>query len=223
MNALHQWVAEITPGRTWFQHGGIEHAALALSAVALRAGARWAVHAETQEGAPEAWEGLQQACRPFEDRLTTIIQDPHDGAALAQQVPVADIACVAHLFHMRDPYAVLYGAQRLARRHMVLGSCVIPADADGLRPGEQVAGRDVDDPRLAIVRRVLERRGIDLPQFHTPPDGRDRKGRPWWGGMWHWFQTEAALRAMIAAHGFRVTQRHATWEDVGLVLVVERD
>ena len=222
MTALHEWLAQAARGQSWLQLGGLDHDGLCLTPHALRAGARRAFHAETEDWPDATWERLLDASRPSEDLLTTLRQDPHDGAVLATRVPMVDIACVVQLFHQRDPYQVLHNIARLARRHLVVASCVVPPDADGLHPGEQVSGNTPDDPRLQAARRVLERRGVDIAQFRIPPHGTDARGRPHWDGMWHWFQTEPALLTMIEAQGWRVTQRHAVWGDIGLVMVAER-
>lgn len=222
MSILASWLAEVARGRSWLQHGGLGDAGLCLTPAALHAGARHAWHVEGQELPAQAWDRLLDACRPHEDRLTTLCQDAHDGEAMAARVPVVDIGCVIGLFHQRDPYRVLHNIARHARRHLVVASCVVPDDADGLPPGEQVAGNTPDDPRLAAVRRVLERRALEMPQFRAAPAGHDARGRPYWHGMWHWFQTEPALRAMVEQQGWRVVRRQAVWLDVGLVLVAER-
>lgn len=222
MSPLHDWLAEAAPGLSWLQQGGLDHDGLCFTPHALRAGARRAFHAETEDWPAETWDTLLDACRPHEDLLTTLRQDPHDGAQLAARVPMVDIACVVQLFHRHDPYRALHNIARLARRHLVVASCVVPPDADGLHPGEQAAGSAPDDPRLQAARRVLERRGADIAQFRIPPHGIDAQGRPHWDGMWHWFQTEPALIAMIETQGWRVTRRHAVWEDIGLVLLAER-
>lgn len=222
MSTLHEWLAEAARGQSWLQHGALDHAGLCFTPHVLHSGARRAFHVETEDWPAEAWDQLLDRCRPHEDLLTTLRQDPHEGAQLAARVPVVDIACAVQLFHQRDPYQLLHNIARHARRHLVVASCVVPPDADGLHPGEQVPGDTPDDPRLQAARRVLERRGVEITQFHIPPHGTDARGRPQWDGMWHWFQTEPALLAMIEAQGWRVTQRHAVWEDIGLVLVAER-
>ncbi len=222
MNALHAWLAETMPGQSWLQQGGLGHGALCLTAPALRAGARRAFHVQGAAPDDAAWTALRDAAAPHADRLTTLVNDAHEGEALARAVPRVDVACVVQLFHERDPYRVLHNIARLARRHLVVASCVVPHAADGLLPGDQVAGSAPNDPRLDSVRRVFGRRGVEITQFHIPPHRIDAHGQHDWDGMWHWFQTREALEAMVESFGWRITARHAVWDDIGWVLVAQR-
>ncbi|MCX7932283.1 MAG: hypothetical protein N2588_07015 [Rhodovarius sp.] len=208
----------LPPGGLFMQWGGAALPALRLAPAALAAGARRAWHVEALPPAHPAWEELCTACGPNRDRLVLLPGAPTDQAEL----PVVDVLALMQLFHEADPLLWLHLAAPRAQRRLLLGTVLIPAAEAGLAPDALIPGTDVQDPRLSGIRRVLEGRGIRLPQFDSPPAGRDSAGRPLWEGMWHWFMTEGALTALVESQGFRIVALRPVWLDLGVLAICDR-
>ena len=219
MNSLADWLAVHADGLSYLEVGGLGNPGLEHAGLALRAGARRAVHMEPAPHPAAEWAPLRAACAEFGDRFAALTQDPRDGHALLRKLPHFDIVHATLLFHERDPFLLLERLSRHAKRYLVVNSVCIP---EGLAEGAAVPGYLPGDPRLEIIRGVLEARGVMLEQFRRPPDHVEPNGIATWGGMWNWFQTAGALRALVEHHGWRITHAWPSWGDLGLTLLAER-
>jgi len=222
MNDFGEWLAAHAPGRSYLQLGGLGNPGLEHAPAALAAGATAALHIEPAPRGAGQWAPLRQACAGFGERFTTMVQDPLDGYAMMRRVPRFDIAAVGQLFHERDPYLLLDRVSGHAVRHLVVASVRIPVEPDGLAEGDAVPGYRPGDPRLPLVRRALEARGVMLGQFQRPPDALLENGHVNWDGMWNWFHTETALRRLVEHFGWRITHAFPSWGELGITLVGER-
>jgi hypothetical protein len=222
MNDFGDWLAAHAAGRSVLQFGGLGNPGLEHIPAALAAGASRAVHMEPVSRGTAQWAGLRAACAAYPDRFTNMVQDPLDGPAMRRRLPRFDIVLCGQLFHERDPYLLLERLSGHATRHLVVASVRIPVELDGLADGDAVPGYRLGDPRLAIVRRALEARGVRLDQFQRPPDAMLEGGIANWEGMWNWFHTETALRRLIEHFGWRVTHAFPSWGELGITLVGER-
>lgn len=215
MSLMDDLFAAQPEGWSLLQLCGLGVPGLELCARALAAGAARATHAEPWPLPPEAWAVLGEHPGLHHGSV-----DITDARALAWEWQRHDVVVATQLFSLRDPYPALELLSRFARRHLVVMTNLLPLD-EGIAPGDMVPGF-LPDPRLADVARALARRGVELPQFHQPAARHDAGGQLSWPGMWEWFQTEAALAAMLEDLGWRVTAREAVWMDLGVVLVAER-
>lgn len=222
MNEFGEWLAAHAAGHSILQLGGLGNPGLEHIPAALAAGATRAVHMEPAPRGAALWKPLREACAAHGSRFSTLVQDPLDGHALQRRLPRFDIICCGQLFHERDPYLLLERLSAHARRHFVVASVRIPVEPGGLADGEAVPGYRPDDPRLPIVQRTLEARGVMLGQFQRPPDSLLDGGMASWEGMWNWFHTETALRRLIEHFGWRITHAFPSWGDLGITLVGER-
>lgn len=222
MNDFGEWLAAHAPNTRFLQLGGLGNPGVEHVPTALAAGAARAVHMEPVPRGPAQWAPLREVCAPYAERFATMVQDPLDGYAMMRRVPRFDIVYCGQLFHERDPYLLLDRLSGHATRHLAVASVRIPVEPDGLADGDAVPGYRADDPRLAAVRRALEARGVNLGQFHRPPDMLLEHGISNWEGMWNWFHTETALRRLIEHFGWRITHSFTSWGELGITLVGER-
>ncbi len=222
MNEFAEWLTEHAPGLSILQLGGLGNPGLEHVPAALAAGAARAVHMEPVPRGHAQWAPLRAACAEYGERFSTMVQDPLDGHAMMRRVPRFDIVYCGQLFHERDPYLLLDRLSGHAARHLAVASVRIPLEPDGLAEGDAVPGYRAEDPRLPLVRRALEARGVMLGQFQRLPDAVLEHGISNWEGMWNWFHTEAALRQLVEHFGWRITHSFYSWGDLGITLVGER-
>ena len=221
MNDFADWLRDMAAGRSFLQLGGLGNPGFEHTQAALAAGAGRTLHMEATARGASQWAPLRDACAGYGERFSTMVLDPLDGHAMMRRLPRFDIVYCVNLFHERDPYLLLDRLSSHSRSHLAIASVRMPVEPGGLRDGDAVPGYRMDDPRLPVIRRILEARGVMLGQFQRPPESL-QNGFAFWGGMWSWFHTEPALRRLMEHFGWRITHAFPSWGDLGITLVGER-
>jgi methyltransferase family protein len=188
-------VERLAPGRTFLDLGGMWDVAGDVAFAAERAGATRVVLFDGMDPSSEFSAKHAEAG----SQVTYVQGDLHDPVDVERLGKFDVVWCAGVIYHSPNPYQQLFHLRRLTRRHLLLGSHVIPEV-----PGIENAcvfypGRSEES--LAAFWKV-----------HGQTEGFPGMTRPFdetpllaYANMW-WGLTPSAIRSMLRYAGFRVLE-----------------
>jgi hypothetical protein len=190
-------VAELAPGRSFVDVGGMWNAHGEIAFAAEEAGAERVVLFDAMDATPEF-----EAERERRDSSVAYVRgDLHDRAAIDALGAFDVVWCAGVVYHTPNPLLQLDHLRRLCGSRLLLGSHVIP-EVPGL-PGACVYYPAASDSERRSFRSAHG--GDDAPGclgVTEPFDPAAGFGNYWFG------ITPSALRAMLDTAGFRILAEH---------------
>ncbi|GAA0607908.1 hypothetical protein GCM10009416_50910 [Craurococcus roseus] len=236
---IHRWIADIVPGRSFVDIGGIgEWSKQERVTQSVAAGAARSAMADIEPADSEYWRFFHKLM--YKHGIARDAYDSHaevdvTRADLAERLPPSDVVhCTGVLYHCPDPVAAVDNLRRVTGRWLIVntvvcpqrvenaaGTLALPSGAALFLPGLSEAERDV----LRLHYRTKfgwsiddtaprpRAPGVKMP--HVMPDGRLNHW-PYW-----WLFTIHSFRSLLQLLRFDIRDEW-TWEDHAHCVLCER-
>jgi hypothetical protein len=227
--STEDWIAELVPGKSFADVGGLWGARNEKVTVALAAGARDASMIDIAPLGHKLWTDFDAhaAAKGFTDyaRLQFDATSPEFRlSGLSYDV----VHCSGVIYHLPSPQVLVENLTTVTREFLILAAMTVPEvieneegrlDLAGAR-GVFVPGLDGDAMR--IVRRHFDDLGLKINAINTDEDeswyigGRPNFG-PWW-----WLITPTLLCSFVEVAGFEVLGVHEPWPQRATAVVCRK-
>ena len=234
---VDEWIADVVPGRTFVDIGGIGvNSVNERVTFAVRAGAKRAAMADIRPFSYREWETFDRKCASAGitdvDRFENVdITSPR----INELIPSYDVVhCTGIFYHLPSPVAAFETLRRVVGRYLIINTVTIPNRVEttagtlefpgnvalflpGLSPMERTILAEHYDGRygwkLDDVAPPLERQeGAAMPYF----DNGEFSCWPYW-----WLMTDDCFRSMLRLMGFRALKEWK-WDNHCLFALCER-
>jgi SAM-dependent methyltransferase len=193
-----QLVRRLAPGGSFLDVGGMWNVYGRIAFTAEEAGA-----------SPVAIFDVMDPVDPFQEEharrgsdVRYVTGDLHDPISVAEMGVFDTVWCTGILYHTPNPLGQLVHLRRLTRRHLVLGTHVIP-ELPGLPNACLFYPHAPEAARRAFAAAHGDRDGALVGVTAPFRDGLENTYVNWWFGI-----TPSALRGMLATAHFEVVEEH---------------
>jgi hypothetical protein len=191
-----RWIAELAPGNSWIDIGGMFGVAGDVSFIAEEAGATDVLLFDGMDPSEE----FQAKHRDRNSKVRYQQADLHDpeDVGIAGQFDV--VLCTGVIYHSPSPFQQLLHLRQMTKEELVLGTHVVPEV-----PGVENAcvfypGRGPDAE--AAFAHAHGGNAARYPGMTMPFDTSEHMG---YANMW-WGLTPSAVRSMVRYAGFEITE-----------------
>lgn len=189
----HHWIAEVAPGRSFADIGGLWGAVNETVTIASHAGASAVTMVDIQHENSKWWNAFHERCAGFGvTGYGAVVADICDPAQL-DRVGVYDVVhCSGILYHVSDPIAFVRNLVQATREYLIVGSMLIPDRIETEHgvletppgmfrcvPLMDEAERRIIAAHFAAQNARVGGMGKAPEVFVDPASGRIRTG-PWW-------------------------------------------
>lgn len=232
---LDEWIADIVPGRSFIDIGGIgEFATNERCTFALNAGASRSAMADFEPYGHHLWEHYLQELRGAGiGGVETFERANLDDPELADRLGRWDVVhSTGILYHVPNPAHTILNVKRLVRKYLILNTVVLPHRIENLHGSFELpqAGVALFAALGGTERRVLRhyyeetlKVPIDVVAPQRAPGammpymlGSQPSYYPWW-----WIFTPHSFEALLGTLDMKVLDRD-TWRDHVHAVLLER-
>lgn len=223
-------IADLVPGLSFAEVGGLWGLKNEKVTVALKAGARSALMLDIMPVA-EMWQAFRDhADAQGVSGYATLEADIDDPKLLEMTDPVDFVHCSGVIYHVPNPVYTLAQLARLTTRYLMLGSMTVPAVITA-RAGtlDLQDGRALYVPALSgstsrILAEHFDRQHLkvhninsDQPTSWQAPHGISPNHEPWW-----WIWSAETVKTLVERAGFSVLRIHESWKGRAHVFFCEK-
>ena len=221
-------IAELAPGRSFIDVGGLWGTVNERVSVAKLAGATRATMFDLQTPGNEYWRAFEERCAARGvTGYASVHGDLNDDAALEALGRFDLVHCSGVLYHVPSPMQTLEKLARLTGRHLLLGACTVPerienaAGSLDFSDGRMLFIPALDGQAKAVLAAHYDMHNIKLLGVNS--DAAFGWGAPgaWDYAPWWWFWSVGTVARMCELAGFRVTRTFEAWPGLAHYLVCE--
>ena len=209
----HDWIAEIVPGRSFADVGGLWGTVNETVTVAHAGGAASLAMMDLQGEGNRWWQAFDERLTGHGVPLDAVERTRIDITEFRRVVklPAHDVVhCSGILYHVTDPLGLIRNLALIANEWLILGSMTIPDRVETrsgwleTRPGEMRLIPALDRHQRTILTEYFESKSIRVGGLSTPEQERMSSSRTFKTGPWWFLFTPATMRAMCETVGLEV-------------------
>ena len=217
-----EYIAQVVPGRSFADVGGLWGVINEKVSVAHKLGAISVTMIDVKALAGDLW-------RQFQERMSSLgITNYHCISKDICELQLEEIGqpfdvvhCSGVLYHHPNPMLVLKALNRITREHLILTSATAQEVVQNENGRYQIPSSGVifipalDDSERKVLKEYWERVAVAALGITEKYAYRVEDFSAWW-----WLPTSAALRAMCTSVGFRILDSAVTWGNNALTLLL---